>query len=134
MPLIDAIVEMRSELERWRHDIHAHPELGFEENRTADFVAAKLEEFGIQVARGIGRTGVVGVLREGNETHSIGLRADMDALPIIEENTFAHRSTTDGCMHACGHDGHTSMLLGAAKYLSETRNFRGQVNFIFQPA
>ena len=134
MPLIDDIVAMQDELVAWRRDLHAHPELGFAEHRTADFVAAKLEEFGVQVTRGIGKTGLVGVLREGNETRSIGLRADMDALPILEENEFAHRSKTDGHMHACGHDGHTTMLLGAAKYLSKTRNFRGQVNFIFQPA
>lgn len=134
MSLIDAIVEMADELKAWRRDVHAHPELGFEEHRTADFVAQKLESFGISVVRGVGKTGVVGVLKEGNETRSVGLRADMDALPILEENTFAHRSTRDGCMHACGHDGHTTMLLGAAKYLAETRNFRGQVNLIFQPA
>ena len=134
MPLIEAIEQQQEELTRWRRDIHAHPELGFEEHRTSEFVAAKLEEFGVQVHRGIGGTGVVGVLRVGNETKSIGLRADMDALPILEENTFDHRSRHDGHMHACGHDGHTVMLLGAAKYLSETRDFRGQVNFIFQPA
>ena len=134
MPLIDAISAMEDELKTWRQDIHAHPELGFEEQRTADFVVNKLEEFGIQVFRDIGKTGVVGVLRVGNETDSVGLRADMDALPILEENTFAHRSTHEGRMHACGHDGHTTMLLGAAKYLAQTRNFRGQVNFIFQPA
>ena len=134
MPLIDAIAKERDELTRWRRDLHAHPELGFEEKRTADFVAAKLEEFGVEVVRGVGGTGVVGTLRVGNETRSVGLRADMDALPILEENTFAHRSRHDGHMHACGHDGHTTMLLGAAKYLAESRNFRGQVNFIFQPA
>ena len=108
--------------------------LALAERRTADFVAAKLESFGVQVHRGIGKTGIVGVLREGNDTRSIGLRADMDALPIHEQNTFAHRSTHQGTMHACGHDGHTVMLLAAAKYLAETRKFRGQVNFIFQPA
>lgn len=134
MALIDAIASQQDELTRWRRDIHAHPELGFEEERTADFVARKLEEFGVDVTRGVGGTGVVGVLRVGNETRSIGLRADMDALPITEENTFAHRSRHDGQMHACGHDGHTTMLLGAARYLAETKNFRGQVNFIFQPA
>ncbi|SVE63082.1 uncharacterized protein METZ01_LOCUS515936, partial [marine metagenome] len=117
-----------------RRDIHAHPELGFEENRTAAFVAKKLAEFGIQVHTGIGKTGVVGVLKVGNETKAVGLRADMDALPINERNTFDHRSTHEGRMHACGHDGHTTMLLAAAKYLSESQNFRGQVNFIFQPA
>ena len=134
MPLVKDIDENRDEMTRWRRDIHAHPELGFKEHRTADFVAAKLREFGLQVHTGIGGTGVVGVLRNGNETRSIGLRADMDALPILEQNTFHHRSTHDGVMHACGHDGHTTMLLGAAKYLAQTRDFRGQVNFIFQPA
>ena len=134
MGLVPEIENMQGEFASWRRDIHAHPELGFAERRTADFVAAKLESFGVQVHRGIGKTGIVGVLREGNETRSIGLRADMDALPIHEQNTFAHRSTHQGTMHACGHDGHTVMLLAAAKYLAETRKFRGQVNFIFQPA
>ena len=134
MGLVPEIENMQAEFASWRRDIHAHPELGFAERRTADFVAAKLESFGVQVHRGIGKTGIVGVLREGNETRSIGLRADMDALPIHEQNTFAHRSTHQGTMHACGHDGHTVMLLAAAKYLAETRKFRGQVNFIFQPA
>jgi len=134
MAIIESIAALQPEMARWRRDLHAQPELGFEEHRTADFVAEQLTSFGIEVYRGIGRTGVVGVLRVGNETESIGLRADMDALPIVEENTFAHRSTHVGRMHACGHDGHTTMLLGAAKYLAETRNFRGQVNFIFQPA
>ena len=134
MELITQIEAMQAELATWRRDIHAHPELGFEEHQTADFVAAKLKSFGVQVHRGIGKTGLVGVLREGNETRSIGLRADMDALPIIERNSFAHCSTHHGTMHACGHDGHTVMLLAAAKYLAKTRNFRGQVNFIFQPA
>lgn len=134
MALVDEIVAMEAELTEWRRDIHAHPELGFEETRTSDFVADKLESFGVEVVRGIGKTGVVGTLREGNETRSVGLRADMDALPIDEQNTFAHRSSHHGSMHACGHDGHTTMLLAAAKYLAETRNFRGQVHFIFQPA
>jgi len=134
MPLVQDIVDMQDDLVAWRRDIHAHPELGFEENRTAKFIADKLESFGVQVYRDVGKTGVVGVLREGNETQSVGLRADMDALPIIEENTFAHRSTNEGTMHACGHDGHTTMLLAAAKYLADTRRFRGTVNFIFQPA
>ena len=132
--LVADIEAMQDELKAWRRDIHAHPELGFEENRTADFVAQKLQEFGVQVHRGVGKTGLVGVLREGNETRSIGLRADMDALPILEQNNFAHCSTHAGTMHACGHDGHTVMLLAAAKYLSASRDFRGQVNFIFQPA
>lgn len=129
-----AIAEMREEMTRWRRDLHAHPELGFEENRTAEFVAEKLASFGIQVHRGIGKTGVVGVLKVGNETRAVGLRADMDALPIHEANDFAHCSVHAGKMHACGHDGHTTMLLGAAKYLAESQRFRGQVNFVFQPA
>jgi hippurate hydrolase len=134
MPVIEPIARLQEEMTRWRRDIHAHPELGFEEKRTADIVADKLRGFGIEVHRGIGKTGVVGVLRSGNAKRSVGLRADMDALPIHEGNTFAHRSTHDGRMHACGHDGHTTMLLGAAKYLAETHSFDGVVNFIFQPA
>jgi len=134
MPLSKDIVAMEADLVAWRQDLHAHPELGFEEQRTAEFVAQKLESFGVQVYRNIGKTGVVGVLREGNETQSVGLRADMDALPIVEENTFGHCSIHHGTMHACGHDGHTTMLLAAAKYLADTRRFRGTVNFIFQPA
>jgi hippurate hydrolase len=117
-----------------RRDIHAHPELGFEEHRTADLVAELLAAWGIEVHRGIGGTGVVGVLRNGNSQRAIGLRADMDALPMAEANDSPWRSTAPGRMHACGHDGHTTMLLGAARYLAETRNFSGTVNFIFQPA
>lgn len=134
MAEIESIACMQEEMSRWRRDIHAHPELGFEENRTAEIVAGKLRKFGLEVHCGIGKTGVVGVLRAGDAKHSVGLRADMDALPILEANTFAHRSTHEGRMHACGHDGHTTMLLGAAKYLAETRRFDGIVNFIFQPA
>ncbi|MGB0751507.1 MAG: M20 aminoacylase family protein [Gammaproteobacteria bacterium] len=134
MNLIDDIKAHHAELTAWRRDIHAHPELGFEEHRTADFVAQKLRDFGLEVYTGIGKTGVVGALRVGNTTRSVGLRADMDALPIQEANTFDHCSKHDGVMHACGHDGHTIMLLGAAKYLAATRNFDGQVYFIFQPA
>lgn len=134
MALIESIACMEDEMTGWRRDIHAHPELGFEENRTAAIVADKLRSFGMEVHVGIGKTGVVGVLRAGESSRSVGLRADMDALPILEANTFAHRSTHDGRMHACGHDGHTTMLLGAAKYLAETRRFDGVVNFIFQPA
>jgi hippurate hydrolase len=134
MPLVPRILELQPELARLRRDLHAHPELGFEESRTSDLVAAKLAEFGCEVHRGLAKTGVVGTLRRGNATRSIGLRADMDALPIQERNEFAHRSTHDGKMHACGHDGHTTMLLGAARYLAETRNFEGSVHFIFQPA
>ncbi|HSH08167.1 MAG TPA: M20 aminoacylase family protein [Burkholderiales bacterium] len=128
------IARMHQELTGWRRDIHAHPELGFEENRTAGLVADRLRAFGCEVHTGIGRTGVVGVLRAGSGKATIGLRADMDALPIQEANSFAHRSKRDGKMHACGHDGHTTMLLGAAKYLAETKNFDGTVHFIFQPA
>ncbi len=134
MPIVEHIRGYHESMTAWRQDIHAHPELGFEEHRTAEFVAQKLDEFGLEVYRGIGKTGVVGALRVGNVTRSIGLRADMDALPVQETNTFEHRSRHDGKMHACGHDGHTTMLLGTAKYLSETRNFEGQVYFIFQPA
>ena len=134
MKIIDEIAAFQDEMTAWRRDIHAHPELGFEEDRTSDIVAEKLETFGLEVHRGLGKTGVVGSLRVGNSPKTIGLRADMDALPILEANTFDHRSRHDGKMHACGHDGHTTMLLGAARYLSETRNFNGCVHFIFQPA
>jgi hippurate hydrolase len=130
---IDQIRRHHVELTAIRQDIHAHPELGLEEHRTADLVAQKLAEWGIEVHRGVGTTGVVGVLRSGNGEGTIGLRADMDALPIVEANDFAYRSQNHGKMHACGHDGHTTMLLGAARYLAETRNFNGTVNFIFQP-
>lgn len=122
------------ELIEWRRDLHAHPELAFEEHRTAAFVADKLREFGIEVHTGLGRTGVVGVLRNGTRQTSIGLRADMDALPIQEHSALPHRSTHAGKMHACGHDGHTIMLLGAARYLAATKCFDGVVHFIFQPA
>ncbi len=121
-------------MRQWRHDIHRHPELAFEEHRTADKVADLLNEFGIEVHRGIGNTGVVGVLKKGNSDRIIGLRADMDALKIQEQNTFDHRSVNEGKMHACGHDGHTTMLLGAAQILSTQGNFDGTVVFIFQPA
>jgi len=132
--ILDRIRRYQSELGTIRHDIHAHPELGLEEHRTSDLVAQKLEEWGIEVHRNIGVTGVVGVLRQGNGDVSIGLRADMDALPILEASDLPYASKNPGRMHACGHDGHTTMLLGAAKYLAETRNFNGTVNFIFQPA
>ena len=117
----------------WRHHIHQHPEFGFEEEMTSAMVAEKLEEFGLEVHRNIGKTGVVGILKCGDSERSIGLRADMDALHICEKNTFAHCSVHDGVMHACGHDGHTAMLLGAAHELAKTRNFDGTVYFIFQP-
>jgi amidohydrolase len=128
------IAAFAGELTAIRRDIHAHPELGFEEARTSAIVATKLKEFGCEVTTGVGKTGVVGTVRVGNNPRAIGLRADMDALPMDELNTFDHRSQHGGRMHACGHDGHTTMLLGAAKYLSATRNFEGTVHFIFQPA
>jgi hippurate hydrolase len=117
-----------------RRDLHAHPELGFEEERTSDIVAKLLDEAGIQVHRGLGGTGVVGTLQIGNGTRRIGLRADMDALAMPETADRPYKSTVPGKMHACGHDGHTTMLLGAARYLAETRGFSGTVHFIFQPA
>ena len=134
MAIDPRIARLHGEMTEWRRDLHAHPELGFEESRTAGIVADKLESFGLEVHRGVGKTGVVGVLRAGSGKRTLGLRADMDALPIEEANDFAHRSRNAGRMHACGHDGHTTMLLGAAKALAETRSFDGTVNFIFQPA
>jgi amidohydrolase len=134
MPIITEVRDYQDELTEIRRDIHAHPELAFAEHRTADLVAAKLADFGVEVHRGLAGTGVVGTIRRGNSPAAIGLRADMDALPIQELNEFAHRSTADGTMHACGHDGHTTMLLGAAKYLARTRDFQGTVHLIFQPA
>ncbi len=135
MPIINSIAAMQNEMAEWRRDIHTHPELAFQEHRTAQLVAEKLESWGIAVTRGLGKTGLVGTLK-GREpgSRSIGLRADMDALPIREENDLVYKSRNDGVMHACGHDGHTAILLGAAKYLAETRNFKGTVHFIFQPA
>ena len=134
MPIHNRIAGFAPELTAWRQDLHAHPELGFEEHRTSELVARKLASWGIEVTRGIAGTGLVGTLRHGTSRHSIGLRADMDCLPMQEANEFAHHSQTPGRMHACGHDGHTTMLLGAARYLAETRNFDGTVHFIFQPA
>ncbi|WP_371421981.1 M20 aminoacylase family protein [Tardiphaga sp.] len=130
--------QLHPEMTAWRRDFHAHPEIGFEEERTSALVAERLSEWGIEVHRGFGGTGVVGVIRGRHQAagsnRAIGLRADMDALPMEEGNGFAHRSQNPGRMHACGHDGHTTMLLGAAKYLAETRNFAGTVHLIFQPA
>ncbi|MBV8665609.1 MAG: amidohydrolase [Burkholderiaceae bacterium] len=134
MKLLDPIVEFHAELQKIRRDIHAHPELCFEEQRTADVVAAKLSEWGIPIVRGLGVTGVVGIIKNGNSNRAVGLRADMDALPMQEINTFPHASQHAGKMHACGHDGHTAMLLGAAHYLARHRNFDGTVYVIFQPA
>ena len=132
--MIGAIGAFEAELVAFRRDLHAHPEVAFEEHRTAGRIAAELERLGIEVHRGLARTGVVGTLRAGSGTRAIGLRADMDALPIAEQNAFDHRSRNAGRMHACGHDGHATMLLGAARYLATTRRFDGTVHFIFQPA
>jgi amidohydrolase len=137
MPVINRFAELLPEISGWRRDIHAHPELRFEEHRTSAFVAGKLREFGCdEVVTGFGGTGVVGVIhgRAGTSGRAIGFRADMDALPIEEATGLPYASTVPGKMHACGHDGHTSMLLGAAKYLAETRNFDGTVVLAFQPA
>ena len=134
MPVINRIADFHDDMTAWRRDIHAHPETAFEENRTADIVADKLESFGIEVDRGLAKTGVVGRLKAGTSAKAIGLRADLDALNLLEKNDFDYRSRHEGKMHACGHDGHITMLLGAARYLAETRNFDGTVHFIFQPA
>ncbi len=137
MSIDPRILALQEEVAGWRRDFHAHPELGYEVHRTAGIVAAKLREFGCdEVTEGIGKTGVVGIIhgRNGAGGRVIGLRADMDALPIEEETNLPHRSTISGKMHACGHDGHTAMLLGAAKHLAETRDFAGTVAVIFQPA
>ena len=128
------IDDWRDELIEWRRDFHRHPELAFEEERTAGIVAERLRSFGVDVHEGIAKTGVIGTIRAGSSDRAVALRADMDALPIDEKNQFGHRSTVPGKMHACGHDGHTAMLLGAARYLAETRNFDGTVQLIFQPA
>ena len=124
----------QSRLVEWRHLLHRSPEFGFDEVFTSNFIADKLESFGIKVVRGIGKTGVLGILQKGGGLNSIGLRADMDALKIQEQNEFAYRSQYDGMMHACGHDGHSAMLLGAAEYLADRVTFSGTVYFIFQPA
>ena len=134
MSLIESVRPLQSKLTAIRRDIHAHPELAFEEHRTAELVVRQLESLGIETHRGIGGTGVVGVVRGRRGLRAIGLRADMDALPITERNEFAHKSTIQGCMHACGHDGHTTMLLGAAEALAARRDFDGTVYLIFQPA
>ncbi|MFY8146801.1 MAG: amidohydrolase, partial [Rhodobacter sp.] len=137
MPIRNRLAELLPEITAWRHDFHEHPELLFDVQRTAGKVAALLRDFGVdEVVEGIGRTGVVGVIRGRNAASGrvIGLRADMDALPITEQSGVAYASKSPGKMHACGHDGHTAMLLGAAKYLAETRNFDGTAVVIFQPA
>ncbi|HZP19815.1 MAG TPA: amidohydrolase, partial [Bauldia sp.] len=137
MPVINRFAEFHDDIAAWRHDIHRHPEILYEVHRTAATVAEKLRSFGLdEVVTGIGRTGVVGVIRgrKNGSGRVIGLRADMDALPIRETADVPYRSEVDGRMHACGHDGHTAMLLGAARYLAETRNFDGTAVVIFQPA
>src|SRR2546430_7742789 len=137
MPIVNRIAAMQGDVTAWRRDIHANPELLYDVHRTAATVAEKLKSFGCdEVVTGIGRTGVVGVIRgsRGTGNRVIGLRADMDALPIEEANDVPYKSTVPGKMHACGHDGHTAMLLGAAQYLAETRNFAGTAVVIFPPA
>jgi hippurate hydrolase len=135
MAVLNTIADQHEEMTAWRRTLHENPELGFEEQFTADFIAEKLESFGIEIHRGLAKTGVVGIIRgQGDSEKKIGLRADIDALAMTEMNDFDHKSKNEGKMHACGHDGHTTMLLGAAKYLAETRNFDGTVVLIFQPA
>ncbi|MGL5736595.1 MAG: M20 aminoacylase family protein [Beijerinckiaceae bacterium] len=135
MSLIDAIVRCTGEMTAVRRDIHAHPETGFQEQRTAALVAERLRAWGVdEVSTGVGRTGVVGTIRGRGPGRSIGLRADMDALPMTEETNLPYRSTHEGAFHGCGHDGHTTMLLTAARYLAQSRNFDGTVHLIFQPA
>ena len=134
MKLIDPIVQFHAEIQQIRRDIHQHPELSYEEHRTSEIVVEKLKEWGIPVIRGLGGTGVVGIIKNGTGDKAIGLRADMDALPLQEINSFEHASKHKGKMHACGHDGHTAMLLGAAHHLSKYKNFDGTVYLIFQPA
>jgi amidohydrolase len=134
MKLIDSILADAPEITAIRRDLHKHPELCFHEERTADVIAKALADWGIPVHRGLGKTGVVGIVKNGTSDRAVGLRADIDALPMTERNQFPHASSYLGRMHACGHDGHTTMLLGAAKYLAGTRNFDGTVYLIFQPA
>ena len=134
MKLIDPILGFHNELKQIRRTIHAHPELSYEEFKTADLVAEKLTSWGIPIIRGMGVTGVVGIIKNGTSNRAVGLRADMDALPVQEMNSFEHKSRHEGKMHACGHDGHTTMLLGAAHYLAHNKNFDGTVYVIFQPA
>jgi hippurate hydrolase len=134
MRLLDNVLAQGESITALRRDIHRHPELCFQEQRTSDLIAAKLTEWGIPIIRGLGKTGVVGIVQNGNSPRAVGLRADIDALPMTEFNTFAHASSYPGRMHACGHDGHTAMLLAAAKHLSRYRNFDGTVYLVFQPA
>jgi hippurate hydrolase len=134
MQLIESILADAASITAIRRDIHAHPELCFQEERTADVIANALTDWGIPVHRGLGKTGVVGIVKNGTSSRAVGLRADIDALPMTEHNHFAHASTHAGKMHACGHDGHTAMLLAAARHLSKHRNFDGTVYLVFQPA
>ncbi|ROZ77487.1 M20 aminoacylase family protein [Ramlibacter sp. WS9] len=134
MNILDSVVTQAASIAAIRRDIHAHPELCFEEVRTADVVAQKLTEWGIPIHRGLGKTGVVGIIKSGTSSRAIGLRADMDALPMQEFNTFSHASQNAGKMHACGHDGHVAMLLAAAQHFAKNSNFDGTVYLIFQPA
>src|SRR3978361_927879 len=140
MPIINRVADLQPDIQAWRRDIHQHPELLYDVHRTAAFVADRLREFGCdEVATGLGRTGVVGVIKgrkpaDGADVKVIGIRADMDALPIAEQTNLPYASKTSGKMHACGHDGHTAMLLGAAQHLCETRNFSGTAVVVFQPA
>ena len=134
MQLIESILADAASITAIRRDIHAHPELCFQEERTADVIAKALTDWGIPIHRGLGKTGVVGIVKNGSSSRAVGLRADIDALPMTEHNHFAHASTHPGKMHACGHDGHTAMLLAAARHLSRHRNFDGTVYLIFQPA
>jgi amidohydrolase len=134
MAIVNDIQQLHADMRQWRQHLHQFPETAFEETKTAKFIADKLTSFGLDVHQGLGKTGVVATLSAGNSDKKIALRADMDALFIQEQNTFAYKSSHDGKMHACGHDGHSAMLLGAAKYLSEKRHFNGTVYFIFQPA
>ena len=131
------IKDLIPEMNEWRHYIHENPEIAYEEHNTSDFIATKLTEFNIVIHRGLGGTGIVGVIHgkdNGASKRSLGIRADIDALPMTEKTNLSYSSKNDGKMHACGHDGHTTMLLGAAKYLAETKNFLGTVYCIFQPA
>jgi amidohydrolase len=134
MSSIKDISQLHADMRQWRQHLHQFPETAFEETETAKYIAAKLTSFGLEVHQGLGKTGIVATLSKGTGNKKIGLRADMDALFIQEQNTFSYKSRNEGRMHACGHDGHSAMLLGAARYLSDNRNFNGTVYFIFQPA
>ena len=133
MKPIDSILQDAPAITALRRDLHAHPELCFQEHRTSDLIANALSDWGIPVHRGLGTTGLVGIVKNGSSNRAVGLRADIDALPMSEHNQFAHASTYPGKMHACGHDGHTAMLLAAAKHLATNRNFDGTIYLVFQP-